>query len=371
MARQETACDLGRRLVYEGMLPEGIAEAFQVQEMACRTLGSEIYAELCGRARRDLDAGGVVAKVFDDWKGSPVPDAVVLRFLGAVHRIVLEGRAAELASHYPSAGGAPRWPALWDAFVQVVQQNFTEVRNRLGEQLQTNEVNRCAALIGGFLQIAARTRLPLRILEIGSSAGLNQAWHRYVYRDGDTHYWGPQDAPVQIACRWHGRPQHLDATVRITERRGCDIVPIDVCDDRQVHKLDSFIWPDQLERLHQLRAAIAIARHDPPRIDPQPAAEWLAVRLSEPRTGVASVVFHSTMWWYMSEGEREAVTRTIHAAGAKASATDPLAWLQMEIRGRREADLLLQTWPDGHEVLLAHAHPHGREVWWRDDAAAP
>lgn len=347
------------------MLPEGISEAFQVQGMGCRTLGSEIYAELCEWARRDLDAGGVVASVFDDWTGLPVPDAVVLRFLGAVHRIVLEGRAAGLASHYPSVGGSPRWPALWDEFVQVVQQNFTEIRSRLGEQVQTNEVNRCAALLGGFVQIAARTRLPLRILEIGSSAGLNQMWDRYLYRDGETHYWGPQDSPVQIACAWHGRPQHLDVAVRISERIGCDIAPIDVCDDRETHKIESFIWPDQIERLRQLRAAIAIARCDPPRIDSASASEWLATCLSQLRTGVASVIFHSTMWWYMPETEREAVTRTIQAAGSKASAAAPVAWLQMEVRGRPDADLLLRLWPGGEEVLLARANPHGREVWWQ------
>lgn len=116
-----------------------------MQEMGCRTLGSEIYAELCAWARRDFDSGGIVAEVFDDWQGLPVPDAVVLRFLGTVHRIVLEGRAPGLASHYPSTGGLPCWPQLWNEFLQVVRKNFAEIRSRLNEQVQTNEVSRCVS----------------------------------------------------------------------------------------------------------------------------------------------------------------------------------------------------------------------------------
>ena len=35
----------------------------------------------------------------------PVGSALALRFLGAVHRIVLDGRAPDLAALYPSVGG--------------------------------------------------------------------------------------------------------------------------------------------------------------------------------------------------------------------------------------------------------------------------
>jgi hypothetical protein len=36
-------------------------------------------------------------------------------------------------------------------------------------------------LIGGFLRVAAMTRRPLRLLEVGSSAGLNLRWDHYRY----------------------------------------------------------------------------------------------------------------------------------------------------------------------------------------------
>src|SRR5262249_51556555 len=149
-----------------------VDEAFQVQLRSCEQLGSLLYAELARRARQDLQDGGGVARLLDGWAGNPVPDALPLRLLGAAHRIVPDGRAPRLAAYFPSTGGSPRFPEAWDALRETLEINFDEVRRRLGEQVQTNEVRRCAALLGGFLQVAGRTGLPLCLREIGSSAGL-------------------------------------------------------------------------------------------------------------------------------------------------------------------------------------------------------
>lgn len=346
------------------MVAEGLIEAFQVQAIASRQLGSPLYGELCERAMADLASGGPVARLLDGWRGNPVADAVSLRLLGAVHRLVLDGVVPQLARHYPSTGGTPQWPQAWDDFVDVIERHGEHLRPRLSEPLQTNEVSRCAALLGGFLAVAQRTALPLRLLEIGSSAGLNLNWDHYRYELGSA-AWGDVGSPVVIRAQWHGLPPALPATVSVSARAGCDIAPVDITDPGQLRMLESFIWPEQRERFEQLRAAAGLAQAHRPTLTRSNAAAWLRQQLAAPTPGVATVIFHSIMWWYLSQEEQAEVTELIRAAGARASQNAPLGWLQMELLSSDKADVILRWWPSGAEIVLGSAHPHGREVWWQ------
>jgi hypothetical protein len=355
------------------MLAAGTIEAFRLQSEFCAKFGSPLYAELLARAADDVERGGPVARVLDGWVGNPVPDAVVLRLLGAVHRLVLDGAAPELARSYPSAGGRPAWPATWEDFLRVVSAHEATLRLALDRHVQTNETRRSAALLGGFLSVAAAHAMALRVLEIGSSAGLNLWWDRFRYEvvpydaaDGPArHLWGDPGSAVTVRTGWDGPLDVFAGSASVIERAGCDLTPIDVHDRAQVRTLESFIWADQVERLAHLRAAVALARAQPPVVARRGAAEWLGEQLSAPRDGVATVVFHSIMWWYLSEAERDRVSALIAAAGARATATAPLAWLRLELMGSTEPDLRLTMWPGGAETLLAHADAHGRYVRWR------
>lgn len=353
-------------------LAEGLPEAFQLQASFSPQLGSPIYGEVLNRCAEELRAGsGIIADVLDGWVGRPVPDAVALRLAGAVHRIALRGDAPELAPLYPSVGGRAEIKGVWQAFRAVVARHFDEVRAALQQQVQTNEVSRCAALAGGFFYIAERTPLPLRLLEIGSSGGLNQNWDRYRYERDGAAIFGPRDSPVRIACRWSGEPPPLPAAISVASRAGCDISPLDVGDEATSLRLQSFVWPEQVERLRLLRAAIEVARRHPPSITRSSGPPWLAEQLRAPMHGVATVVFHSIMWWYMSRDERDTVTRTIEEAGRRADHDAPLAWLQLELAGDELPRLSVRRWPgDGEAVLLGRAHPHGGEVWWEAAASA-
>ena len=66
---------------------------------------SPLYGRVLDAVVDDLRAGGVSARLLGGRGDDPFGSALALRFLGAVHRIVLEGRAPALAAHYPSAGG--------------------------------------------------------------------------------------------------------------------------------------------------------------------------------------------------------------------------------------------------------------------------
>jgi hypothetical protein len=359
------------------MLADGIVEALRLQAHFSGEFGSPLYGELMRHCAEDVEAGGPLAQLLDGWQGKPMADALPMRLFGAVHRLVLDGAAPALAGFYPTVGGTPRWPDAWTAFRELLISHAADIRPELDRQVQTNEVRRSAALLGGFLQVAAATGLPLRLLEIGCSAGLNLRWDRYRYElldcapqtpPGDgapiVHRWSAAEASMTVRTGWHGSLAALSGTAPVASRRGCDLAPIDLTDPDQARRLEAFIWGDQPQRLAQLRAAIAAARHDPPAIERRSAADWLTEQLAAPAAAVATVVFHSVMWWYLSEAERARVTALIEEAGGRATAAAPLAWLRFDLFGETRYEVQLRLWPGGEMRKLAYACPHGRWVEW-------
>ncbi len=125
----------------------------------------------------------------------------------------------------------------------------------------------------------------------------------------------------------------------------------------------STVWADQLDRLARLDAAISVAAAVPCIIDKAHAADWLAVQLRAPVAGVASVVFHSVMWDYLSGAEQDRMTATLAHAGSKASARAPLAWLRMEPRGNT-FEVRLRVWPGLEDSVIATTGAHAPSVRW-------
>lgn len=280
--------------------------------------------------------------------------------MGAVHRLVLRGDAPELAAQYPSAGGCPDEP--WLEFKQVLGRHAEELKNLVENPVQTNEPARCAALVGGFHEVARQTGVPLGLLEIGASAGLNLRFDRYRYKLGGWS-WGPPDSPVGLSARLRGRLPPLAPNVRIAGRQGCDARPIDPATEEGRLTLASYVWADQVERLSRLQAACELAAHTRARVQAATAADWLANRLLEKSPGIATVVFHSIVLQYLSHSERERLEATLREAGERARPAAPLAWLRMEPAGRL-TDVHLTLWPGGETRLIARAGYHGDPVEW-------
>ncbi len=219
-------------------------------------------------------------------------------------------------------------------------------------------------LLGGFLQIAAATELPLRLLEIGASAGLNLVWDRYRYRLGDLE-WGDPASPVLLAPAWDGPPPPDTGALRVAERRACDVAPIDLRDPVQRLRLRAYVWADQPERLQRLDRAIAVASGSPHCVEQADAAAWVGARLRECSPGRATVLFHSIMWQYMPDATRAAIEGDIQQAGAAATPGAPFAWLRFEpLQPETRPALSLSLWPGPHHATLAHAHAHGSAVQW-------
>src|SRR4051812_14867987 len=190
------------------------------QAVACGYLGSALYAGLLERLADDVERNGPAWRVFEPFRDWSEGAAYPLRVMGVVNRFVLTGRAPGLVPHFARGGDAE---AAWPALVALLEEHGEELRDTAVERgVQTNEVGRAAALGPALMQLSRG--LPLRLLELGTSAGLNLCFDAYRYED----LWGPEDSPVRLADRYEGAPPPFPAAqVQVAERRGCDPNPVD------------------------------------------------------------------------------------------------------------------------------------------------
>ncbi len=340
--------------------PEAVlAERLRWQADACARIGSPLYSSLLGLAAADVEVRGPTWEVLRGREVDPENWLPALRLLGAVNRLVLSGSEPALASAYEEFGGDGS--AAWEALRDTLERNVEELRELIELPVQTNEVGRCGPLLLGFLNVAAETGMPLRLLEVGASAGLNLRWDRYGYRAGDF-TWGPADSPLQIEFELEGGLPDLSPKAEISERRGCDAAPIDVSSPDGQLSLLAYVWPDQATRVERVRAALRIAESVPVSIERESAAPWTRRMLAEQTPGQATVVFHSIVSMYLSDQERDTLFENIAEAGQRATPADPLAWLRMEPADQERANLHLTTWPGGEERHLARVGYHGTPI---------
>jgi hypothetical protein len=329
----------------------------------CARLGSPLYAAILEAAAGDVEQGGPTWKLLEGREREPARSFLALRLTGTVHRLVHVGRLPELAALYPSAGGEVDLELAPRRFIDVLSQHAEEVREHLDRPVQTNEVARCVGLIGGFLLVARETGLPLSALEVGASAGLNLRFDRYCYSSNGV-IWGDPESPVRFDDAFESGAPPLDTDLVVAERRGCDASPLDPRSTEDRLTLMSYVWPDQIHRFAQLRAALEIASGDDLSVERAGAADWAERVLAERRPGVATVLFHSIVVQYLAPEEAAALHEAITAAGTRATSDAPFAWLFLEPGGGDQAAVRLTLWPGGEERLLAHAGFQSSPVSW-------
>jgi hypothetical protein len=333
-------------------------------------MGSPLYAGLLELVADDVTAGGPAAEILAGYARAPGADAVALRLMGGVHRLVLQRRAPELAMFYPSVGGtgdATDPAAAWSALRSVLAGHRGELMSLLDQAPQTNEVGRAAALLGGLHHLLAWRDSPVRLAEIGASAGLNLWADLFrVDRRGGLSV-GPAGSPVRLSGAWEGTPPPDAAPLRVVERLGCDTAPLDPRTTEGRLRLTSYVWPDQRDRLGRLRGALALAADRPFPVRRQGAADFLADLRLVP--GTTTVLWHSVMWQYLPADEQAEAGRLLDALGESATEDARFAHLSFEPSRPapgKDSDFLvrLRTWPGDQERVLGHAHPHGLPTTW-------
>jgi hypothetical protein len=343
---------------------ERTARLLRQQGQGCRALGSPLYGDLLGLAADDLLAGGPTADVLDGHLADRGPSALALRMLGGAHALALTGVASDLASFYPSAGGTadpgPGGMRAWQALRQALAEHRDAVREWLARPPQTNEVGRGAALAGGLCHIAAEAALPICLVEIGASAGLNLRADRFRIA-GDCADWGDPSSPVVLRGAWQGqRPP--EARIEVVSRTGGDVDPIDVTSAAGRLRLTAYVWPDQAGRLARLRSGLVLAAEVPANLRQETAAATLTrTALAE---GCWTVLWHSVMRQYLDPQQRAALSSRVAVLGAAATRSARFAYLHLEPWPDRGFLVTLTTWPGGRQRVLASAAAHGIPVRW-------
>lgn len=340
-----------------------LPSAFRLQATSCERLGSPLYTTLLEAAADDLVREGATARLLEAYTGDPVRDAMALRVMAGIHQAALTGAAPAVAAHYPTTGGRPSFPGCTDAFLATVADRPGVLVRAVAKPPQTNEIGRSAILVGGLLEITRLTGMPLRLLEIGASAGLNLMMDRFRYELSGGRPFGDLASSVVVPCDWRGSPPDVGSVLEVGERSGCDVNPLRISDRDDAARLRSFVWADQLDRFAQLERALELAARHPVAIAAEAAETWLPRQLASTAAGVATVVMHSVVMQYLSSQARRAVISAMRAAEAAATPDAPVAWLRFE-PGHEAFELRLSLWPRGIDSVIAVANPHGRWVEW-------
>lgn len=340
------------------------ADRYRIQAFGCRHAesNSPFYAALLDALAGDAEANGPAARVLEPFAELDLSAATPLRLLAGVHRLALNGSAPGLAAHFPSTGGDGDVEAVLPEVLSLCSDPPSELLEALRWDPQTNEVGRAAALAVGLGAIATTTGLPLRLFELGSSAGLNLRLdaYRYEARDGA---WGDAASPLVFGPDSFDGPTGLGDHVVVAERRGCDLNPIDAGSDDGRLTLLSYVWPDQATRLERLRSALAIARARPVTIDRASAHDWVIDHV-RPQRGSTTVMMHSVVWHYLPADARARIETHLAAMTERADASAPIAWLRFEPAVElTHPETRLRTWPHSpDDRLLATSTYHGPPV---------
>lgn len=342
---------------------DAVRTAFANQVAYCRANDAPVTARIVAALAALLDKPATLfARRMADWPGPPLADALPLRAAGGLHALHLSGEAPELAPIYADAED------INDAAVVAGAARRCEdaLLPWLDGPPQTNEAGRSSNFIAAMLWLAGQGLPPrFECLEIGSSAGINLMLDRYHYDLGGVQV-GPAPGAMAFAPEWRGNhpPQH---GIEFAALKGCDVAPVDLTDPVQALRLKAYIWPEHVVRFERMEAAIAAATERKPDIVRMNAADFVEAELAKPQAeGTTRVLMHSIVWQYVPEDQQARVTAAMEAAGARATADRPLAWIALEAnRTMHRHELVVRYWPGGSEPRqLGHAHAHGAWVEW-------
>ena len=341
-----------------------VVTAFDNQVAYCKASGATVTARVVAALRDLLERGeaGAFLQAMRDWSGAPLADALPLRAAGGIHALRLKGVEPALEAIYTDQLDTDDAAIVADA----IRNHEADLLPWLDGPPQTNEAGRSSNFIAAMLWLAEQGLPPrFECLEIGSSAGINLMIARYHYDLAGVQV-GPEPGTMRFKPDWTGAPPP-DCAIEIASTKGCDVAPVDLTDPAQALRLKAYIWPEHTVRFERMDAAIAEAAKAPPDLVRMNAAEFVEAEQAKPQAeGVTRLLMHSIVWQYVPADQQERVTAAMAAAGARATAERPLAWISLEAnRVLHIHEMTVRYWPGGAEpVTVTRAHPHGASIEW-------
>ncbi|MCP9624043.1 DUF2332 domain-containing protein [Nocardia otitidiscaviarum] len=307
----------------------------------------------------EYEAGGH-SPCYENWCHEIACDKGVL---GLIEQLPPEKRQPNLVL------GAARYlgvePSDYRSFRNWLTDHWTHVVEvALRRRTQTNEPGRTAVLLPVLTQIPG----PLSLIEVGASAGLCLYPDRYSYRYDDEVNIDPTDgvSTVVLPCTTSGNPPLPARLPTVTSRVGVDVNPLDVNDPDDVRWLECLVWPEQHHRLRRLRAAVAIARFDAPRLVVGDLLDSVAELVDAAPSATTVVVFGSAVLSYLAPDARRVFESTVRVLDCRWIANEGTGVIESVAarlpeplggsRGRFVVSL------DGQP--LAYAGAHGQTLDW-------
>lgn len=248
----------------------------------------------------------------------------------------------------------------------------------LARATQTNEVGRLATLVPVLAELSRRAGdRPLALLEVGASAGL------CLYPDRHDYLWDTAAGPVSargeavdggpvaaapLACAVTGEAPLPARPPRVAWRGGIDLHPLDVRDPDATDWLTTLVWPEHDDRRRRLRAAVAVARAEPPELVTGDLLDDVPGAVERAAAHGPVVVFHSAVLAYLAPGDRQRFSATMAGLVRDGrchwvSNEAPRVLPGVTASGPPPGSATFVLGLDGRAV--AWTHGHGRWMTWR------
>ncbi len=269
-----------------------------------------------------------------------------------------------LAAWYPVlAGEGARLPddELWDTFrAHVLDREDALLEIAASHRTQTNEAGRSAAVLPWIVEAAERFGEPVHLVDVGTSAGLNLCLDRFDhdYGDGIVPAGLPASTSLTLHCENRGRFDLPAATPPIASRIGLDLNPVDATDPAQAAWLEALVWPEHVDRLERLRAALAIRAETPVDLIAGDAIALLPT-LEHTLPPGPVVVMHTVMAYQLTHSQQ----LDLDAAVTELSKHRRVARVAMEPAGAPTHTAIRTGLTRSTATVRATAHAHGR---WLD-----